>query len=323
MLVSNYGVQIIFFSKICLISLFFNLITNFSANAGFLDGIKSFDKKEYETAYYEFYKAAKSGDELAQFWVGRLYQSGKGVHKSSKTSLKWFRLAAEQGFSEAQYEMGLYYYKGTAVAKDHNIAAKYFQSAAEQGNPGSFVYMDMLYKEGIKFPNVDKLKVKCPSRSSGSMTKRWNCLRKHPQKHNDITNASEWLTNVAKMGNSSAQYYLGYKYSKGLDLKKSYSKALIWHSKAAIQGYRKAKNWVRAMAERGNIDAQHYFGKIYAKSQGNSQDLTKAYMWYIISALNGYEAIEITLYRAKQVLTPDQITEAQNMAAKWLAKNKN
>jgi TPR repeat protein len=52
----------------------------------------------------------------------------------------------------------------------------------------------------------------------------------------DYKKAATWLTKIAKVGHSEAQYTLGELYEKGLGVKQDYSKAVKWYSMAASQG---------------------------------------------------------------------------------------
>jgi hypothetical protein len=45
---------------------------------------------------------AEQGDAEAQFNLGLMYGSGRGVEKDEKEGVKWIRKAAEQGFEPAK-----------------------------------------------------------------------------------------------------------------------------------------------------------------------------------------------------------------------------
>lgn len=79
-------------------------------------------------------KAALKGDVLAQYFVGRAYQNGRGVDKDLPEAFKWEKMAADNGLVRAQKSVGSMFYSGAGVAQDYSAAAKYFLLAAEQGN---------------------------------------------------------------------------------------------------------------------------------------------------------------------------------------------
>ena len=47
-------------------------------------------------------KKARRGDATAQYNLGLMYKSGKGLTEDKVEAAKWFRKAAEQGLAEAQ-----------------------------------------------------------------------------------------------------------------------------------------------------------------------------------------------------------------------------
>ena len=57
-------------------------------------------------------KTADQGDADAQYNLGTMYNSGKGVTKDSIEANKWFRKAAQHGNAKAQYIVGNWYLSG-------------------------------------------------------------------------------------------------------------------------------------------------------------------------------------------------------------------
>ena len=54
----------------------------------FQDGKDAYDKKDYKNAHKIFLKLAKKGNGEAQFSLGDMYISGKGVPKDYKEAVK-------------------------------------------------------------------------------------------------------------------------------------------------------------------------------------------------------------------------------------------
>ena len=46
-------------------------------------------------------KAAEQGDQKAQYYLGEMYQDGKGVKKNGNKALEWWEKSARQGYSPA------------------------------------------------------------------------------------------------------------------------------------------------------------------------------------------------------------------------------
>ena len=120
--------------------------------------------------------------------------------------------------------------------------------------------------------------------------------------------AFEHFSEYAKMGNATAQYYLGKMYGDGRGVSRDYAKAVEWYRKSAEQGnadaqcnlgymyyygrgvsgnYAKAAEWYRKSAEQEDADAQYNLGKMYEYGRGVSQDYAKAVEWYRKSAEQG------------------------------------
>ena len=101
--------------------------------ADFQDGYDAYNKSDYKTALREWQPLADQGDADAQFLLGRMYDTGRGLLKDYKQAEKWYRKAADQGNVLAQYSLGLMYYTGVGAPKNYKQAVKWYQKAADQG----------------------------------------------------------------------------------------------------------------------------------------------------------------------------------------------
>ena len=79
-------------------------------------------------------EAAGQGDAEAQFNLGIMYSTGRGVPRSDTEAVRWYRMAAEQGFAEAQFSLGLKYVIGHGVPREDVQAYAWWNIAAAQGN---------------------------------------------------------------------------------------------------------------------------------------------------------------------------------------------
>ena len=97
----------------------------------------------------EYYNQAKKGDIFAQLKIGRCYLYGEnGVIKNEKQAVAWYQKAAKQGNEDAEYMLGHFYYTGTGVEQDYEMAAEWFEKAAEQGNLNDQYNLGCLYYKG-------------------------------------------------------------------------------------------------------------------------------------------------------------------------------
>lgn len=109
----------------------------------------------------------------------------------------------------------------------------------------------------------------------------------------------EGALKMAERGDAEAQNNLGVIYAKGHGVAQDYKQAAYWYKKAA---------------EQGHAGAQHNLGFVYAEGQGVTQDLKLAYIWSSLAAAQG-KGINNRDVIAK-MLTPQQLSEAQDQAAK-------
>src|SRR5215469_13365382 len=96
-----------------------------------------------------YLRAAQSGDDEAQFYIGALYSAGIGVPRSDEEAFRWFSRAADQGHSHAMLILSGLYAVGRGVPKDNIKAYKwaYIVSAAsrvDEFRDGSLQLMGVL-----------------------------------------------------------------------------------------------------------------------------------------------------------------------------------
>jgi hypothetical protein len=72
-----------------------------------------------------YLRAAQSGDDEAQFYVGALYSAGIGVPRSDEEAFRWFSRAADQGHAHAMLILSGFYTVGRGVRKDNIQAYKW------------------------------------------------------------------------------------------------------------------------------------------------------------------------------------------------------
>ena len=111
-------------------------------------GKDAYNVGDYETALKEFRPLAEQGDADALFYLGVMYERGKGVTQDYKEALKWYRLAATQGDVTSQFHLGKTYEDGDRVIQDYNEAVKWYRLAAEQGDVTSQFYLGTMYLSG-------------------------------------------------------------------------------------------------------------------------------------------------------------------------------
>ena len=102
---------------------------SFVAAATLRQGVSAFARENYPAAARIFIPLAERGDASAQFYLGFMFESGRGVPQNYTEAAIWYRRAAEQGHGPAQYELGLLYDRGQGVPRDIVEASKWLNLA--------------------------------------------------------------------------------------------------------------------------------------------------------------------------------------------------
>ena len=75
-------------------------------------------------------KEASTGNKVAAFRLGQLYENGTwGVKEDKARAIKWYAIAAEQGMRDAQISLGVLYELGRGTPKDLQKARYWYLEA--------------------------------------------------------------------------------------------------------------------------------------------------------------------------------------------------
>jgi len=156
----------------------------------------------------------------------------------------------------------------------------------------------------------------------------------------DYETALKELLPMADQGDARAQLILGLMYQKGQGVPQDYQEAIKWFHLAAAQGDalsqfglgtiyyegqgvpqddQEAAKWYRLAAEQGDASAQSTLGMMYGTGKGVPQDYLLAHMWVNMAAAQGNEAGSKGVKILEEIMTPQQIAEAQRLVREWKA----
>jgi TPR repeat protein len=129
--------------------------TSFSAAVSTIDvqgtpGISA--GSERASAMKEVRKAADQGDAIAEYYMGKVYETAEGVGQDYVQAETWFARSAAQGFAPGERALGQLYYMGRGVAANYVVAAEWFTKAAEQDDVDAEASLGYMYANGQGVP---------------------------------------------------------------------------------------------------------------------------------------------------------------------------
>jgi TPR repeat protein len=242
------------------------------------------DPDDYNQVYLLLKDAAEEGNPIAEFNMGMLYFTGKGVPKSNEAAAAWFRKAAEKGDTTAQYNLGNMFGTGVGVAEDASEARKWFTLAADAGHIMASNNVGALFWQG----------------RGGEK---------------DVNKAMYYIKRAGDRGFAQANYFLGLVYLKGNDgVPSDPEMALLRFFKAAQEGdldsqyniacmylkgigvpvdHKSAFLLFKSAAEKGHAGSQYMTGYMYGKELGVERDLGKSMYWVGLAAKQKFpEAVQ-------------------------------
>lgn len=113
--------------------------------------------QDLSTAAYWYQHASTAGNAWAQFSLGNMHIRGEGLPRNPHEGVRLYRLAAGQGHREAQYNLGALYYNGDGVARDYAEAEDWFSKAAATGDNASQFALGRMYStphNGVRLDRV-------------------------------------------------------------------------------------------------------------------------------------------------------------------------
>lgn len=96
--------------------------------------------------------SAEQGMPWAEYMLGTLYETGRGVPQDAALAAKWYARAAASQEASAAYRLGLLYHRGEGVAQSDAEALRWFREAADQEHAEAQAAMGDLYASGRGVP---------------------------------------------------------------------------------------------------------------------------------------------------------------------------
>lgn len=173
---------------------------------------KAWRKGKYVAARKHLNKAHEKGHMVAAWYLGHIYQQGRGVKKNEALAFKLYRevaLAYEPDmpidkrmiYVDARVRVADVYREGSSAAKvqkDPNRALRLYSDASSHGHPGADYGLGVIYLKGLG-------------------------IRKNPRR------ALRWLSIAARKRYAPAEALLGDLYWQGMYVPKDQARAVTWY----------------------------------------------------------------------------------------------
>jgi len=186
------------------------------------------------------------------------------------------------------------------------------RAKAEQGDAQALASLGYMYSIGFGVPQDDAEAVRWYrlAADQGHDRAQYNLGLAYANGHfgvpQDEAEAVRWYRLAADQRNSDAQYNLGIAYDNGQGVPEDDAEAVRWYRLAAAQG---------------DDLAMFNLGAMYYEGRGVPKDDVQTYMWFNLSASRSTgeprdEAVKLR-DQIGNLLTPDQLAEAQRLAREW------
>jgi uncharacterized protein len=109
----------------------------------------------FDVALPELNALAATGQVEAQALLAELYARGDGVEKNDVLAAEWYEKAARAGYSDAQYALGLLYQTGRGVTLDKPRAYMWMYLAFETGSVRMWWEQAEYIRNGLTQAQID------------------------------------------------------------------------------------------------------------------------------------------------------------------------
>ncbi|WP_418319355.1 tetratricopeptide repeat protein [Piscinibacter sakaiensis] len=269
-------------------------------------------------------EAAERGQAQAQFMMGQRLAAGAESGRCHQQARDWLERAALQGHAEAQCALGSWHAQGRGptpdfvgtegmddwVAAGHGpapdfvVAREWFEKAAEQGHARAQWLLGNLYASGADGVARDAKKAMlwCQKAAAAGFAPAQATLGTLFAQAKRTDRAIPWWTKAAVQGDAEAQFNLGNAYRCGSGVEADLRTAFLLMMKAAVAGVAAAQTRV---------------GLAYVTGEGAASDPVEATKWFLIAQRAGDVAAAANCERARSLLSPVQLAEAEWRAAEW------
>jgi TPR repeat protein len=287
---------------------------------------------EYERAMNHWTALAKGGNAAAKYHLGLMYAAGQGTRKDEDEAARWLREAARQGSTAAQSKLGTMYLAGWGHAEEDPDAERWLHGIAETGS------IEIQYRVAVLFLKGDVVE-----EDPAELLRTFRKIAAEWPRVAGRLKRDGMLRPAAELGLAEAQHALGNVYLEGDGVPQSAREAAKWQYLAAIQDFAWAQlalgwsygggrgvpkdleesaRWFRRAAELGLAEAQYQLGLLYSRGLGVPADHVQAHKWFNLAAARNHEKAKLKRGSETDLLTLEELAEAEQLAVEWSAKSR-
>ena len=259
-------------------------------------------KIDYVKAFECFLSSSIDGYAPAMNWLGYCYEYGKGTKKNLDSAFGWYEKAANANIANAIYHLGRLYYDGKGVQQDYNKAFGLFKKACDLRESLAYEYLAdcYFYGQGTKINYEKALQFYLKVKPRGVIEYQIGCIyARGLSTGSDYPKAAEHFQKGVDFGHAHSMNNLGALYYNGEGVQKDYNKAFELFKKASDLGNTTAHGWLADCYYYGNGAKKDYqkalqlylkakssrhnegqIGYIYEHGLGTPIDINKAIEHY-------------------------------------------
>ncbi len=173
-------------------------------------GIKSYNSKDYDTAFQLLSAAADKGDTDAEVNLGYMYARGEGAPHIDGEALRLYQLSADHGNGEGMNALAYKYAFGTGVPVDLPTAIKWFCRAIATGDARALNNLGDLYFNGtgVEYDHLEARDLWRQAAEKNDVNAMYNfasaVLKDHTSTPDELRDANAWMLRAAQGGQSGA-----------------------------------------------------------------------------------------------------------------------
>jgi TPR repeat protein len=219
-----------------------------------------------------------NSDRDVAFFIGTLYEQGKGVEQDIGKAITYYNLATEEDSDyfepniSAYYRLGEIYRQGINIKKDTEKASYYLSLAAKAGHKTAYTELTCLAEQNDLHAQLELGHIFTDQEKAVYWYQK-SAAQGNPEAFGD-------LESLAYQGNANAQYALADLFEHGKGIEIGLEDSLHWYSKATQLNHQLSKTRLITLAENGYTDAQYKLGQLFELGNGVQQDSEESIYWY-------------------------------------------